>query len=83
MILVLTSSEMVKTAVESGIGAAALPQVMITKEIKLSTLHVVRVVDDISHSNSCFKIVQQILKIKHRQRFQTKISIAFEQMLRS
>ncbi len=81
VILVLSSSEMVKTAVETGIGAAAIPDVMVGKEIQLSTLHIVTVVDASSCEESNFKIVQPIWKLKHQQRFQTKLSIAFEQIL--
>jgi DNA-binding transcriptional LysR family regulator len=81
VILVLNSSEMVKTAVETGIGAAAIPDLMVEKEIQLSTLHVVTVLNPSSCSNINFTIVQSIWKLKHQQRFQTKISLAFEQIL--
>ena len=80
VILVLSSSEMVKTAVETGIGAAAIPDVMVGKEIQLSTLHVINVS---SCGNSSFEIVQPIWKLKHQQRFQTRLSIEFEKVLTS
>lgn len=38
VILVLNSSEMVKAVVESGVGAAAIPELMVSKEIQLDTL---------------------------------------------
>lgn len=79
VILVLNSSEMVKTVIETGIGAAAIPDMMVGKEIKLSMLHAVTVVN----TSGCLKIVQPIWKIKHQQRFQPKVLIAFEQILKS
>lgn len=80
VILVLSSSEMVKTVVESGIGAAVIPDLMVEKEIQLSILHPVQV--RISRSTSTLEIMQPIWKLRHQQRFKTKLSIAFEQVLR-
>jgi DNA-binding transcriptional LysR family regulator len=77
VMLVLSSSEMVKSVVESGSGAAALPELMVQKEIQLGTLHAVQVTDD----EQSLEIVQPVLKLKHRQRFQTKLAIVFEQLL--
>ena len=82
VILVLNSSEMVKAVVESGVGAAAIPELMVSKEIQLDTLRSIQVVDSTEGSNVTFEIVQPVWKLKHRQRFQTRISITFEQMLR-
>lgn len=82
VILVLNSSEMVKAVVESGVGAAAIPELMVTKEIQLDTLHSIQVIDSTEGSNVTFEIVQPVWKLKHRQRFQTRLSITFEQMLR-
>lgn len=82
VILVLNSSEMVKAVVESGVGAAAIPELMVTKEIQLSTLRSIQVIDSTEGSNVTFEIVQPVWKLKHRQRFQTRLSIVFEQMLR-
>ena len=81
VILVLSSSEMVKTVVESGMGAAVMPDLMVAKEIQFSLLHPVQVA--LSRSTSNLEIVQPIWKLRHRQRFQTKLSIAFEQILKS
>jgi DNA-binding transcriptional LysR family regulator len=80
VILVLSSSEMVKAVVESGVGAAAIPELMAKKEIQLSTLRAIQVVDS-TDARLTFEIVQPVLKLKHRQRFQTKLARAFEQML--
>jgi DNA-binding transcriptional LysR family regulator len=81
IVLNLSSSEMVKAVVESGVGAAAISELMVKKELKLSTLHEVQVIDDRSKPRKKLEIVQSVLKLKHRQRFQTHPAIAFEQML--
>lgn len=76
--LVLSTSEMVKAVVEQGVGAAALPELMIQKELKLGTLWAVQVVDV---TGAPAKIVQPILKLKHQKRFQTQTIEAFERFL--
>ncbi len=81
--LVLTSSEMVKTVVESGVGIAAIPSLMVAKEIRFETLHAVQVANANVPARPTLEIVQPIWKLRHRQRFQTKLSIAFEQCLNS
>jgi DNA-binding transcriptional LysR family regulator len=81
IVLVLTSSEMVKAVVEGGIGAAALPELMVQKELELNTLSSLKVIDDRKNSHRTLDIVQPMWKLKHRQRFQTKILAAFEQIL--
>lgn len=67
--------------VESGIGAAAIPELMVKKELELATLHSIQVIDSSEDANGSFKIIQPVWKLKHRQRFQTRLSIAFEQIL--
>lgn len=81
VVLVLSSSEMVKAVVESGVGAAVIPELMVKKEIQLSTLHPIQVIDSRKGFNTMVELVQPVLKLKHRQRFQTRLSIAFEQTL--
>ncbi|SRR5579883_214428 len=83
VILVLSSSEMVKAMVESGVGAAAIPELMVQKELQLSTLRAVSVTNSRKASSAALEIVQPVWKLKHRQRFQTQLAIAFEQMLMS
>lgn len=78
--LVLASSEMVKAVVESGSGVAALPELMVQKELQLGTLHVIQIINSAGEG---LEIVQPVLKLKHRQRFQTQLSIAFEQLLKA
>ncbi|HEY9623187.1 MAG TPA: LysR substrate-binding domain-containing protein [Crinalium sp.] len=81
VVLVLTSSEMVKAVVEGGIGAAAISELMLQKELQLGTLRTVRVVGQQNGSTTTLDIIQPVLKLKHRERFQSRTAIAFEQML--
>jgi DNA-binding transcriptional LysR family regulator len=81
VILVLSSSEMVKAVVESGVGAAAIPELMVQKELQLSSLRAVPITNSGKETGALLEIVQPVWKLKHRQRFQTKLAIAFEQML--
>jgi DNA-binding transcriptional LysR family regulator len=81
VILVLNTGEMVKAVVESGVGAAALSELMVKKELQLGTLRAVRVINNTDSSNETVEIVRPFLKLKHRQRFQTRISKTFEQLL--
>ena len=81
VVLVLSSSEMVKAVVESGVGAAAIPALMVKKELKLATLRSIQVIDTRTASPQPLEIVQPVLKLKHRERFQTRVAIAFEKML--
>lgn len=83
VVLILNSSEMVKAVVEGGIGAAALPELMVQKELRLGVLNSVQVVDQRSGTPALLDIVQPIWKLKHRQRFQTQIMVAFEQILQN
>ena len=81
VILVFTSGEMTKAAVESGVGATGISELMVKKELQLETLRTVQVVDNRNGFSVTTEIVRQFLKLKHRQRFQTTLSKVFEQML--
>jgi DNA-binding transcriptional LysR family regulator len=81
VVLVLNSSEMVKAVVESGVGAAAISEMMIQKEVQLATLKAIPVVNDLEDTKAPLEISQAVLMLKHRQRFQTRLAMAFEQML--
>ncbi len=83
IILIFSSGEMVKEAVESGIGASGISELMVKKELQLDTLRAIRVMDDRVSSGVSLEIVRPFLQLKHRQRFQTRLSIAFGQMLQS
>lgn len=81
VLLVLSSSEMVKAVVERGSGAAAIPELMVHKELRLNTLKAVQVFVQNSNVATKLEIVQPILQLKHAQRFQTQTMLAFEQIL--
>jgi DNA-binding transcriptional LysR family regulator len=78
--LVLTSSEMVRSVVEGGLGAAAISALMVQKELQLGTLRAIAVTQR-EGSLTTLDIVQPVWKLKHRERFQSRAAIAFEQML--
>ncbi len=81
IMLVLSSSEMVKAVVERGHGAAAIPELMVHKELQLRTLQAIQVLGQSSDSSIVLDIAQPILKLKHTQRFQTQTMLAFEAIL--
>ncbi|MBW4683102.1 MAG: LysR family transcriptional regulator [Microcoleus vaginatus WJT46-NPBG5] len=80
-IIILNSGEMVKAVIERGVGAAAISELMVKKELQLGTLRAMRVIDNRNGSPVNAEIVRPFLKLKHRQRFQTRLSKAFEQLL--
>ncbi|MBD1937074.1 LysR family transcriptional regulator [Microcoleus sp. FACHB-68] len=80
-IIILNSGEMVKAVIERGVGAAAISELMVKKELQLGTLRAMRVIDNRNGSHVNAEIVRPFLKLKHRQRFQTRLSKAFEQLL--
>jgi len=79
IILVFNSSEMIRSVVESGVGATALPELMVRKELKLNTLRAIKLMDLPNPVDA--EIVRPVLKLKHYQRFQTKVSKEFEKLL--
>ena len=79
IILVFNSSEMIRSVVESGVGATALPELMVRKELKLNTLRSIKLIDLPNPVDA--EIVRPVLKLKHYQRFQTKVSKEFEKLL--
>lgn len=81
IILVLNSGEMVKAVVESGVGATGISELMVEKELRLDTLRSIQVIDDRDNSQIPIVIRRPFLKLKHRQRFQTRLVVAFEQIL--
>ncbi|NJM74227.1 MAG: LysR family transcriptional regulator [Scytonema sp. RU_4_4] len=82
VVINLNSSEMVRAVVESGVGAAAIPESIVKKELQLGTLNAIQVIDAYRGSNKKLEIIQPVWKLKHRQRFQTQVIIAFENLLR-
>jgi DNA-binding transcriptional LysR family regulator len=82
VVLYLNTSEMVKVVVERGVGAAAIPESMVTKEVLLGTLHAVQIIDPQKSPSKKLEIVQPVWKLKHRQRFQTQVMMAFEKLVK-
>lgn len=81
IILVLSTGEMVKAVIESGVGATAISELMVKKELQLDDLRSIQLIDNRDGSKATIEIVRSFLKLKHRQRFQTQLSRAFEQIL--
>ena len=81
IILVLSTGEMVKAVIESGVGATAISEMIIKKELQLGTLRSIELIDNQEDSRVNVEMARSFLKIKHKQRFQTQLSRAFEQML--
>jgi DNA-binding transcriptional LysR family regulator len=81
VVLNLNTSEMVKAVVESSVGAAAIPELIVRKELQLGTLHSVQVIDPRKKSGKKLEIVQPVWKLKHHQRFHTRVMTAFEALL--
>lgn len=77
IILEVKNGEMVKSIVESGVGAAALSDLIIAKELRLNTLRSIQVKEWMNAD----QLVRSFKLLKHQERFQTRISQAFEQLL--
>ena len=77
IVLAMSSGEMVKAVVEKGVGATAISELMIKKELQLKSLHSVQ----IEELGASTQIARSFFQLKHRQRFQTLISQAFTQLL--
>ncbi len=81
VISLLNSGEMVKAVVENGVGATALSELMVIKELQLDSLRAITVIDNRNSKPVALEIARSFLKLKHKQRFQSKLAIAFEKML--
>lgn len=79
--LVLNTGEMVKAIVENSHSAAGISELMVKKELELGTLRSIGVVDRSGSRPRDLEFIRPFLKIKHNQRFQTRICQVFEQML--
>jgi len=80
IMLVLSSGEMVKAALESSVRAAAISELMVQKEFQLGTLRPIKVWD--RDRLQPLEIARPFLKLQHNQRFQTRISKVFGEILR-
>lgn len=74
--LVLNSSEMVKAVVLEGGAAAALPETMVRQEVELGLLWPMPI-------KGCQGHRQPIWMVKHRQRYDSRLLLAFEDFVRS
>lgn len=81
VILILNTGEMVKSVVETGVAAAGISELMIKKELKLGSLRAIQILDDRNGRTKTLEWVCPFLKLKHRERFQTRICQAFEEIL--
>ncbi len=81
VILEMKNGEMVKAVVETGVGAAAISELIIVKELRLDTLRPIQVIGIIKDTTGDDPLSRPFLLLKHRERFQTRISQAFEQLL--
>ncbi len=80
IMLVLSSGEMVKSALESSARAAAISELMVQKEFQLGTLRLVKVMD--SDRRKSLEITRLFLKLQHNKRFQTRVAKVFGEILR-
>ena len=84
IMLVLSSGEMVKSAIESSLRAAAISELMVQKEFQLGTLRPVKVVNG-DRTNPLdiapLEITRTFLKLNHNKRFQTRIAKVFGEIL--
>lgn len=79
--LILNTGEMIKAILEETQCAAGISELMVKKEIKLGTLKALKIIDDRKKQSLELHMIRPFLKIKHCERFQTKISQVFEQIL--
>lgn len=82
VILVLNTGEMVKSVLETGVAAAGISELMIKKELKLGTLRSIQILDDRNGKTKTLEWVRPFLKLKHKERFQTRLCSAFEEILK-
>jgi DNA-binding transcriptional LysR family regulator len=82
VILVLNTGEMVKSVIETGVAAAGISELMVKKELLLGALKAISVIDDRQkQKEETLEFVRPFLKLKHRKRYQTRLSLAFEKIL--
>jgi DNA-binding transcriptional LysR family regulator len=80
VILEMTSGEMIKAVVENGIGATAISEWMANKEVRFGILRTIAITD-VTQATSLPDIMRSFKLLKHRERFQTRITQSFEQLL--
>ena len=80
IILELKNGEMIKVIVENGRSAAAISNLIVSKELQLNTLHAIKITGD-RHSTAPDPMIRPFYLLKHQERFQTRVSQVFEQLL--
>lgn len=81
VILEMSSGDMVKAAVEDGVGAAAISELIVAKELQLDTLRFMQIKGLAKGTAKLNIMARPFLLLKHRERFQTRIAQTFEQLL--
>ena len=81
VILEMKNGEMVKAVVETGVGAAAISELIVVKELRLDTLRPIQVTGIMKDTIGGDPLSRPFLLLKRRERFQSRISQAFEQLL--
>jgi DNA-binding transcriptional LysR family regulator len=81
IILEMSSGDMVKAAVEDGVGATALSELVVAKELLLDTLRCLQVKGFAKGAFNPNVMARSFLLLKHQERFQTRIAQTFEQLL--
>ncbi|MDF5725823.1 MAG: LysR substrate-binding domain-containing protein [Rhizonema sp. PD37] len=81
IMLSMKSGDMVKAAVESGVGAAAVSNLIIVKELRLDILRCIKVIGVAKDTTEVDLLSRPFSLLKHRERFQTRVSQLFEQLL--
>lgn len=79
--LILNTGEMIKAILENSQAAAGISELMVKKEIKLGILKAIKIIDNHPKKSQELEMIRPFLKIKHRERFQTKVAQVFAQIL--
>ena len=81
VILELKNGEMIKVIVENGSGAAAISNLIVSKELQLETLDAIKITGIDRSPTDANPMVRPFYLLKHRERFQTRVAQVFEQLL--
>ena len=81
VVLEMNSGEMIKALVENGVGATAISKLTIAKELQLGLLRPIEVIGSVDHRAILNQIERPFWLLKHQERFQTKSSGVFEEIL--
>jgi DNA-binding transcriptional LysR family regulator len=81
VVLEMNSSEMIKNAVEEGIGAAVVSELMIVRELQLNKLCIIHIEDLLPVCESTTQIYRPFYLVKHHDRIVSPAAQIFEQLL--